>query len=72
MLRYKNSLLERILLEKGEFFKRLLLDTPPRITKDYKKVSMCKQSFERRLGVPILAQPICHKIWRSLLPSNVP
>jgi hypothetical protein len=60
MLRYKNSLLERILLEKGmtpscQPFRPNLLN--------YLQVSMYKRNYEPKLGVLILVPRTCRRIW---------
>lgn len=56
MLRYKNSLLERILLEKG----RELKWNQDQTSVNRSQESMFKRSYERRLAVHILVQLTCH------------
>lgn len=65
MLRYKNSLLERILLEKGDFDTTGSTD---RIA-DNVKGSTFKLNYVPRLVVLIWGQHICHRIWYNLLYS---
>lgn len=44
MLRYKNSLLERILLEKGRYL-HVTIQLVRLLTPVFKQASMCKQNF---------------------------
>jgi hypothetical protein len=72
MLRYKNSLLERILLEKGKpnstgpAFAQLSLLT------DHLQALMFRLSFVPRLAVPTLDQRTCLRTWSSHRPFSVP
>jgi hypothetical protein len=60
MLRYKNSLLERILLEKG--MTSLYQPFRPHLL-NYLQVSMYKRNYEPKLGVLILVPRTCRRIW---------
>jgi hypothetical protein len=71
MLRYKNSLLERILLEKGT------VPTGSRsqlhmANANSSQASMCKLNCEPKPAAHILAQPMCLRTWCSHRRSNGP
>jgi hypothetical protein len=65
MLRYKNSLLERILLEKGA--QHRTMSVFPHAVNTYlrqsSQVLMYKLSFEPKLEVRILVQLMCPRTW---------
>ena len=72
MLRYKNSLLERILLEKGEpRLSGLASNTHLANYLPY-QASMSKPSFVPRRVALTSGQPICLRIWSNRLPFSVP